>query len=174
MTSKGRSQYSVELLLGEPALRFALRTSNGRSGSHRDPRPHRPIPRSTRSAWRIPTTDDDGHLLESCRRQNEQRRILGFGSARQRQPQHPGHRRSGDRQLIELGDRSPRPRQLVARTRALDRSCCGMIRVPLYYSVEFWIAYWTSSAGRRNSPNTKPRGISTCGSTSKRKKPCAP
>ena len=64
--------------------------------------------------------------------------------------------------LIELVVAAPDRESLVMRTRALDRVLLwnGFV-APLYYSTEFWIAYWNRFGRPEKLAKYNPRGITT-------------
>jgi microcin C transport system substrate-binding protein len=94
---------------------------------------------------------------------NEQREFWGSESAKTKGSRNTlGIADPAIDKLIELVVAAPDRDSLVTRTRALDRVLLwNEFVVPLYYSTEFWIAYWNKFGRPKKLAKYQPRGIST-------------
>ena len=78
------------------------------------------------------------------------------------------HLRPGGRRAGRAGDRRPRPRELIARTRALDRVLLwNHYVIPQWHSRTFRVAYWDKFGRPRAQPALRP-ARSTPGGSSRR------
>ena len=166
MTSKATGKpFSVELLLGEPRLeRFALPFKQWAEKVGIEIRVRTVDP----AQYQKRMEDFDYEMTmdifsQSLSPGNEQREFWGSESAKTKGSRNTlGISDPAIDKLIELVVAAPDRDSLVARTRALDRVLLwNEFVVPLYYSTEFWIAYWNKFGRPAKLAKYQPRGIST-------------
>jgi microcin C transport system substrate-binding protein len=166
MTNKANGQpLSVELLLAEPRLeRFALPFKQWAEKVGIEIRVRTVDP----AQYQKRMEDFDYEMTmdifsQSLSPGNEQREFWGSESAKTKGSRNTlGIADPAIDKLIELVVAAPDRDSLVTRTRALDRVLLwNEFVVPLYYSTEFWIAYWNKFGRPAKLAKYQPRGIST-------------
>ena len=166
MTSKATGKpLSVELLLGEPRLeRFALPFKQWAEKVGIEIRVRTVDP----AQYQKRMEDFDYEMTmdifsQSLSPGNEQREFWGSEAAKTKGSRNTlGISDPAIDKLIELVVAAPDRNSLVMRTRALDRVLLwNEFVVPLYYSTEFWIAYWNKFGRPEKLARYQPRGIST-------------
>jgi microcin C transport system substrate-binding protein len=165
MTDKaGGRPLSIELLLGEPRLeRFALPYKQWAEKIGVDIRVRTVDP----AQYQKRMEDFDYEMTmdifsQSLSPGNEQREFWGSTAARTKGSRNTlGIADPAIDQLIELVVAAPDRESLIMRTRALDRVLLwnGFV-APLYYSTEFWIAYWNRFGRPEKLAKYNPREIS--------------
>ena len=156
---------SFELLLGEPRLeRFALPFKQWAERIGVEIRVRTVDP----AQYQMRREDFDYEMTmdlfaQSLSPGNEQREFWGSEAAKTKGSRNTlGIADPAIDKLIELVISAPDRDSLVMRTRALDRVLLwNEFVVPLYYSAEFWIAYWNKFGRPEKLAKYQPRGIST-------------
>jgi microcin C transport system substrate-binding protein len=166
MTGKADGQpLSIEMLLGEPRLeRFALPYKQWAEKIGVDIRVRTVDP----AQYQKRMEDFDYEMTmdifaQSLSPGNEQREFWGSEAAKTKGSRNTlGIADPAIDRLIELVVAAPDRESLIMRTRALDRVLLwnGFV-APLYYSTEFWIAYWNRFGRPEKLAKYQPRGIST-------------